>query len=435
MAIESFNKDELSFIEEPPEIIEIECPICLQVMLDDPHLATCCGHHFCGPCIKRVKYGHGACPYCKEKNYQTVPDKNRLRIINGLKVHCTNVLKGCQWKNELKLLPVHLSKNKRKGECLHELIKCCNKNCDVKLQRKDLEIHEKGSCPRRPYKCEYCQHKGIYESIVEQHYDECTKYPISCPNECHKILPRCIIEVHLSTECPMQETTCDFEWAGCQFKGLRRDVSQHCMRRQLDHMLLLGKACNDLRKENKELKEDCEALKIDAKEMKTKYQIENEELKQQVQVLNTDNKELQGAVVNLKQRLVHIHHAIIGKKYPILPITVTLFGEIHFYTDLCGYHMSVERKNCFAFHTVKSDDEDEKYEELVSFKVYKGKFDHCHIAGVSEIVFKAKEEIRKITKRNCESHRTSFEKESNLIQEYTVKIDLAINTIEVISIS
>ena len=82
-----FSQDELTFLEEPPKQIEIECPICLQVMLNDPHLVSCCGHHFCRTCVKD---SNGACPYCNEKEYQTMPDKEHLCIINGLKVNCTN---------------------------------------------------------------------------------------------------------------------------------------------------------------------------------------------------------------------------------------------------------------------------------------------------------------------------------------------------------
>ena len=36
------------------KILEQECPICLQVMLIDPHLVSYCGHQFCDPCIKKI---------------------------------------------------------------------------------------------------------------------------------------------------------------------------------------------------------------------------------------------------------------------------------------------------------------------------------------------------------------------------------------------
>ena len=63
-----FSKDELSFVEEIPKQIEIECPICLKV-LANPHLVSCCGHHFCEDCIERVDlYGIDHVLCVKRKN-------------------------------------------------------------------------------------------------------------------------------------------------------------------------------------------------------------------------------------------------------------------------------------------------------------------------------------------------------------------------------
>ena len=104
-----FSKDELSFAEEIPSHVEIECPVCLNI-LSKPHLMSCCGHNFCEDCIERVKASNGPCPMCKEKEYKSLIDKKCLRIIDGLQVYCTNKEKGCEWKGELKNLPTHLNK-------------------------------------------------------------------------------------------------------------------------------------------------------------------------------------------------------------------------------------------------------------------------------------------------------------------------------------
>ena len=61
-----FSKEELSFANELPEHVEIECPVCLDI-LTDPHLVSCCGHNFCGSCIERVKASNGSCPMCNLK--------------------------------------------------------------------------------------------------------------------------------------------------------------------------------------------------------------------------------------------------------------------------------------------------------------------------------------------------------------------------------
>ena len=59
------SKRDLSFVEDLPKHVEIECPVCLNI-LTDPHLVSCCGHNFCGFCIERVKASDGSCPMCKD---------------------------------------------------------------------------------------------------------------------------------------------------------------------------------------------------------------------------------------------------------------------------------------------------------------------------------------------------------------------------------
>ena len=274
-----FSQDELTFLEEPPKEIEIECPICLQVMLNDPHLVSCCGHHFCGTCIKRVMDSNGACPYCKEKEYQAVSDKGHLRFINGLKVNCTN--NGCGWKGELKDFPVHLKKGKREGQCQYEEVTCVHSGCEIKKQRQYLVKHEKNECNQRIVLCYYCNYKDTYQFIIDKHFPQCTQYPVLCPNRCGlQEIPRCNIPAHVTEECPLQSVECEFKWAGCQYTPLRKDLQQHNNDSQLKHMSLLAKECGELKKENKELKE----TSIEFKELQRdvqKLKKENEILKQE----------------------------------------------------------------------------------------------------------------------------------------------------------
>ncbi|XP_011408545.1 PREDICTED: TNF receptor-associated factor 3-like, partial [Amphimedon queenslandica] len=151
----SFSKDELSFVNEIPDQIEIECPVCLHIFTD-PHQVSCCGHNFCKSCIERVKHDNGSCPMCKEEAYQSFADKNISRIINGLQVYCTNEVEGCQWKGDLKYLPTHLNKGKREGDCQFEEFKCRYYECQTKGQRQHLNVHEEEWCYQRPYSCEHC---------------------------------------------------------------------------------------------------------------------------------------------------------------------------------------------------------------------------------------------------------------------------------------
>ena len=308
-----FTKDELSFVEEVPKQIDIECPVCLFI-LTDPHLVTCCGNNFCKSCIERVKASNGACPMCKERRYQVVIDKKCLRIINGLQVYCLNRKEGCQWKGELKYLSMHTNQGKREGECLYEEVKCRYEECERKGQRHHLDFHEQQRCPQRPFKCRHCNTEGTHCFITEEHVKNCSKVPTACPNKCTgALMPKDSVPAHC-TKCPLQPVDCVFSWAGCKKRPLRKDIELHST--DTKHMMLLAVACGELKKENETLKK------------------ENAYTRDLLRVIAADT-------------------------HPTLPITVTCQREVvHFYTEVGGYHMSaayVSHTMYLALHRGKFD--------------------------------------------------------------------------------
>ncbi|XP_011404977.1 PREDICTED: TNF receptor-associated factor 3-like [Amphimedon queenslandica] len=208
-----FSKEELSFVEDLPKHVEIECPVCLNV-LTDPYIVSCCGYNFCGSCFEIVKASiNGSCPMCKEKEYQAIPDKKCSRIINGLEVYCSNKEKGCQWKGELKNISTHRNKEKREGECQYEEVKCRYKKCRERKQRRYLKDHEDNKCLQRPFECQYCKIKHTFVSITEYHYDRCRQYPVTCPKKCSSTtMPRYKIteNIHIN-ECPLEPVDCQFD--------------------------------------------------------------------------------------------------------------------------------------------------------------------------------------------------------------------------------
>ena len=320
-----FSKDELSFVEELPEHIDIECPVCLNI-LSEPHQVTCCGHNFCKSCIERVKASNGACPMCKERRYQSFIDKKCLRIINGLQVYCTNKDKGCQWKGELKNLSTHLNKGKREGECQYQQgIEC--RYCRGIGQRRHLKPHEDNECLQRPVKCQYCYTKGTYHSITEEHYKKCSKYPVLCPNKCTSTqMPRGSVTDHVNNECPLQPVDCVFSWAGCKERPLRKDIELHTT--DTKHMMILAVACGELKKENEKVKQEMATVRG--------------ELKEEIKELKDENK-------ILKQELFR------ASSHHLLPIEIKLKHPsresevIHFYTSQEGYHMSAKLLHIHTF--------------------------------------------------------------------------------------
>ena len=338
---QQFSKEELSFVKELPEHVEIECPVCLNI-LTDPHQVTCCGHNFCGSCIERVKASNGSCPMCKEKEYQSFIDKKCSRIINGLEVYCSNKEKGCQWKGELKNLPVHLNKEKREGECQYEEVKCRYKKCKKRKQRRHLKYHEDRECPQRPFQCQYCGEEGTFLSITKDHYEECRQYPVTCPNKCSSTnMPRGSLTAHIN-ECPLEPVDCVFSWAGCNDRPLRKDVHVHTA--DTKHMTLLAVACGQLKKENEQIKE------------------ENDKMKEEIEKLKKED-----ARFNYR-----VHSALADDSYPLLPVDVTNGSKaVHFYSSACGRHMSARVSGCFCTLTKEGSVTD--YFVLLAF--HEGKFD------------------------------------------------------------
>ena len=252
----SYTREDLSFVEKPPEVISIECPICLQIMSKDISL-TSCGHHFCTSCIKKIRK---SCPTCRATSYQIFPDADRQRYIRGLQVYCSNKKYGCTWKGELKNLSGHINKDKREGDCQFEVVKCrywAGLICSVKKKRADLANHEEKECRNRSYICQYCGKKDTYWYITDYHYNECPRYPVTCLNKCDpkKTMPRKEVDAHIKNECPLEPVACELCWAGCTAWPQRKDIEQHITSNQLQHLTLLAKACEELKKENAELKE------------------------------------------------------------------------------------------------------------------------------------------------------------------------------------
>ena len=327
-----FSKEELYFVNKLPEQVEIECPVCLNI-LANPHLVNCCGHNFCESCIERVKASNGDCPMCKERSFQAMVNKGHLRIINGLQVYCTNRRRDCQWKGELKNLSTHLNKGEREGECQYEEVKCRYK-CREIAQRQQLKHHEDKECLQRPFECQYCKLKGTYHSITEEHYKNCSKYPVLCPNKCTSTqMPQGSVTDHVIKECPLQPMDCVFSWAGCKERPLRKDIEMHTT--DTKHMMLLAVACGELKKEIKEVKGENEKLKVE-----------------------------------LGEKDAHIHslHSATKLELQTLPITISLSifesflfssasSVIHFYTSKYGHHFSArlfkissKRYLALAFH-------------------------------------------------------------------------------------
>ena len=236
------------FLDTPSDVLL--CKVC-HFPSREPHLSVCCGHTFCKSCLDGMKQAsyhlgfqtsfaaslHSAtpplqCPMCRSEDFSTVANKQNERVINSLRVLCTNEDKGCDWQGEVNDITGHLRSS---DGCLFEEVKCSN-DCGLLLQRQHVPDHIANECPCREVHCQYCSVVGEYQFIEGEHIKQCPKFPLSCPNNCEMeiMIFREDMEAHKTT-CPLEEIECPND---CGTASQRQSMSSHveieCPRRKID---------------------------------------------------------------------------------------------------------------------------------------------------------------------------------------------------------
>ena len=265
----------------------LNCNVCTKV-LRDPHLAVCCGQHFCESCLNKwfTRQGKESCPHCRAEGgeFNHVIHKGLRSEVNQLKVRCSNHGEGCQWTGELGELKQHLESD---SGCGFVVVECPNKcrefpfDVDIgaidlalkisTMRRKDLDNHLTQSCYLRPYICKFCGLKDTYEAITGNNYTAlhvrfgendffghqatCLEVPISCPNKCgFKLkIKRKDMEGHRS-QCPLEPVECPFAEVGCKVDVRRQQLEDHMTTSLQQHVMLLMI-------DRKQLKEELNAMK------------------------------------------------------------------------------------------------------------------------------------------------------------------------------
>ena len=241
------------FVKEVPE--QLVCSTICTKVLRDPHLTACCGQHCCNSCLEHwfERQKKQVCPHCQKEDFSHIPDKPVKRRIDQLKVHCTNHKAGCKWVGELSTVQAHLDSD---SGCGYVEVKCTNMcivhpvtytslqqfsaGCTImRMKRKVLARHLEQECPKRRYKCKYCEKEDTYKVITVLHYNECPNYPLDCPNECGTMgIKRVEMDQHRS-KCPLEPVECPFKEAGCQAKVVRKEFESHMANSQQQHLLTL----------------------------------------------------------------------------------------------------------------------------------------------------------------------------------------------------
>ena len=287
---------------------EYNCPICFLV-LREPFLTDCCGHHFCHSCIDSVKHSNQPCPICTKKGFNVMVDRGVERKVRELKVRCPQFLKGCRWLGTLGGLEEHI--DHIQGNCQFITVSC-HLGCGQRVPLSNLDHHMNDECPRRPYSCKFCGHKGIFEEIPQHHWPECKGYPVACPNECGTPdLPRRDLDEHVST-CPCRSVSCEFAYAGCTTMFPFNTTEKHMKEETQVHISLLSKQIQQLlagKDSNKSETKDVHVNKGSVEEneqlvsltkMLKEREGELEQVKLKVDALQEEVEELRCDIVQLR---------------------------------------------------------------------------------------------------------------------------------------
>ena len=225
---------ECEFVDPPPKVLQIECPICL-LILREPHLTSCCGHNFCRACIEKVKNEGKSCPICKEAQFTTFHNKGHERSMKELAVHCEHKEVGCSWSGELGKLDDHLAK-----VCPYVEVKCRYARCHSVAKRKDISLHD-ASCGFRPFRCHWCQlYDSWYDDVIKTHWPLCPQYPVPC-EQCLVKVERQRLPHHVEEDCPLTMVDCEFSYAGCKARLPRKDLQGHINTELLVHLTMVNK--------------------------------------------------------------------------------------------------------------------------------------------------------------------------------------------------
>ena len=273
MARKAYGGHEHEFVGEVSD--RLICQICTKI-LRDPHLAVCCGQHFCESCLNKWfdrQRGKQSCPHCRAEGdaFNHVVHKGLRSEVNQLKIRCTNRGEGCEWIGELGGLKRHLDSD---NGCGFIEVECPNKCVDIlypwatTVKRKDLTKHLTQDCYLRPYQCEFCGLKDTYKAITGcprstlsetllkftgelyfGHEATCPEVPLTCPNKCGSAcIKRKDVYDHRS-KCPQEPVECPFAEAGCKCTILRCQLQDHLSTRQQQHLLMIMKDYKETKNE------------------------------------------------------------------------------------------------------------------------------------------------------------------------------------------
>ena len=171
-----------------------------------------------------------------------------------------------------------------------------------------------------------------------RHVDECTYYPVPCPNRCEVgSIERGGLERHVEV-CSQQVVECEFAHVGCQEVVHRKDLAGHMERRVQTHLALLSRqmVAMSVELQRKQEQIDAAADKQGQTERRLMIQMEKQLVEQQKgekQQMKDTEQQLEKIKQELEQRLSLAEQKLKEKDGQI----EQLQGELQNLKQWCSY--------------------------------------------------------------------------------------------------
>ena len=275
------------------------CKHCKHVARE-PHITTCCSETFCQQCITSIIEDKKPCQSCKTAGFFTTLNIKYQRRILALEVCCTVKDRGCEWSGKLEGLEAHLDEDT--GDCEYVDVKCPNR-CDQVVEKRNLPSHLTDSCLKREFACQHCNFKATYEVVSNDHWPQCSFYPVPCPNACGiQAIERGDLEAHL-LQCPLEEVKCDFVHAGCDVELVRKDLEKHMEESTQKHMALVPALTLRTEQRHDQLQRELENEQHKIEAIEEQLQKQHEQLQKQQEQLQKKTQENEVKINYLQQQL------------------------------------------------------------------------------------------------------------------------------------
>ncbi|KAM9994016.1 hypothetical protein ACTFIZ_011971 [Dictyostelium cf. discoideum] len=231
------------------------CPICFEFIFKKSIYQCKSGHIACQECWVKSLENKKECMICRFEVNST-KDLSRCLVIEqdfGKKecyciysftnnydfIDCANekisLVKdeenGCKEIINVDQIDTHIE------NCKFKFVKCSHNGCEIVLRLNSFEEHE-NQCGFKLVKCEYCGCDDIIQMELENHHNECSKFPIDCPQSCSNIIERDQIKSHIENDCNNSIIPCKYYEYGCKVEMKRSELQNHL--NNANHQYFMG---------------------------------------------------------------------------------------------------------------------------------------------------------------------------------------------------